>query len=83
MNTHKKKNKTISASEFDKKFEQGHDISEFLDFDAAVVVKRVNVDFPAWMIQSLDREATKLNVSRQAIIKLWISERLQDTNRAV
>jgi len=72
----------ISAREFDKKFEAGEDITEFMDFDRAVIVKRVNVDFPSWMIQLLDREAMKLNVSRQAIIKLWISERLKSSKEA-
>ena len=82
MSTRKKKNKMISAREFDKKFEAGEDITEFMDFDRAVIVKRVNVDFPSWMIQLLDREAMKLNVSRQAIIKLWISERLKSSKEA-
>jgi hypothetical protein len=38
---------------------------------------RVNVDFPSWMIESLDREARRLGVNRQSIIKLWIAERLE------
>lgn len=83
MSTRKKRGKTISAREFDERFEAGEDIGEFIDFDKAVVVKRVNVDFPTWMIQLLDREAMKLNVSRQAIIKLWISERLKSSKEAV
>ena len=83
MSIHKKKSRTISAKEFDEKFEAGEDIREFMDFDKAVVVKRVNVDFPTWMIQLLDREAMKLNVSRQAIIKLWISERLKNSKEAI
>ena len=66
----------ISAREFDRKFERGEDIAGFLDFRKATVVKRVNVDFPVWMIKRLDNEALKLNVSRQAIIKMWIHEHL-------
>lgn len=78
MSTSKKPGhkKTISAAEFDAKFERGEDISSYLDFNKAVVVKRVNVDFPSWMIALLDKEALKLNVSRQAIIKMWIHDRL-------
>jgi len=66
----------ISAQEFDRKFGRGEDITGFLDFRKATVVKRVNVDFPVWMIKRLDNEALKLNVSRQAIIKMWIHEHL-------
>lgn len=72
----KKKMKAITAEEFDKLFDEGGDITPYLDFKTAVVVNRVNVDFPAWMIKRLDREALKLNVSRQAIIKMWIHDRL-------
>ena len=72
----RKHKKTIKATEFDALFESGKDISEYLDFDKAVVVKRVNVDFPSWMLKRLDREALKLNVSRQAVIKMWIHDRL-------
>ena len=66
----------ITAAEFDAKFERGEDIFPYLDFKKATVVNRVNVDFPVWMIEDLDREAVKLNVSRQAVIKMWIYDRL-------
>jgi hypothetical protein len=66
----------IAAEEFDAKFERGEDILSYLDFKKAIVVRRVNVDFPSWMIELLDKEALKLNVSRQAIIKMWIHDRL-------
>jgi len=78
----KRKVKPISAEEFDRKFDAGEDISPYLDFKKAVFVDRVNVDFPVWMIKRLDREATKLNVSRQAIIKMWIHDRLASRHRA-
>ncbi len=78
----RKKVKPISAEEFDRLFDEGKDITPYLDFKRAVFVSRVNVDFPAWMIQRLDREATKLNVSRQAIIKMWIHDRLRSQHRA-
>lgn len=72
----KKKTKTITADEFDVKFDAGKDILAHLDTSAAVVVQRVNVDFPHWMIKLLDNQANQLNVSRQAVIKMWIHDRL-------
>lgn len=70
----------MKAKDLDKKFDAGEDISKHLDLSRARRVnetpKRVNVDFPAWMIHSLDKEASRLGVTRQSIIKVWISERL-------
>lgn len=70
----------MKAKELDKRFDAGDDISKFLDMSRAKRTneepKRVNVDFPAWMIHSLDKEASRLGVTRQSIIKVWISERL-------
>lgn len=70
----------MKAKDLDKKFDAGEDISKYLDLSRARRVnetpKRVNVDFPAWMIHSLDKEASRLGVTRQSIIKVWISERL-------
>ena len=69
------------ASEFDRKFDAGEDISAYLEQNLARhpehEQKRVNVDFPVWMIHSLDREAKRLGVPRQSIIKIWIAERLE------
>ena len=70
----------MKAKALDKLFDAGGDISEFLDLPRAKrtnqTPKRVNVDFPTWMIHSLDKEAGRLGVTRQSIIKVWISERL-------
>ena len=70
----------MKAKDLDKKFDAGEDISKYLDLSRARRVnetpRRVNVDFPAWMINSLDKEASRLGVTRQSIIKVWISERL-------
>ena len=70
----------MKAKTFDKKFDSGEDITPYLDLSRAarpgLEQKRVNVDFPAWMIHSLDKEADRLGVTRQSIIKVWISERL-------
>ena len=71
----------MKARDFDKEFDEGKDISTHLDKAKASrpghVLKRVNVDFPTWMIHSLDKEAKRLGVPRQSIIKVWIAERLE------
>jgi len=71
--------KAISASDFDKKFDSGESIMEHLDLDSATF--RVNVDFPKWMIGELDKEATRLGITRQALIKVWIAERLDSLSQ--
>ena len=71
----------MRAKEFDRKFDEGRDVSKQLDLKNARRTgresKRVNVDFPVWMVYSLDREARRLGVPRQSIIKLWVAERLE------
>ena len=73
----------MKAKEFDKKFENGEDVLKYLDISRAIrpgqQQKRVNVDFPEWMVHSLDKEAKRLGVTRQSIIKIWIAERLKVT----
>lgn len=77
------KPKPVPAREFDAKAARGNDLFDYWDLSKAAVVrvKRVNVDFPQWMVDMLDREALKLNVSRQAVIKMWIRERLDPHRR--
>jgi hypothetical protein len=71
----------MKASEFDRKFDEGKDVTAHLDLSKArrrgEEQRRVNVDFPSWMVESLDREAQRLGVTRQSIIKVWIAERLE------
>lgn len=71
----------VKARDFDKKFDEGADISKHLDVKKARrpehEQKRVNVDFPVWMVQLLDKEAKRLGVPRQSIIKIWVAERLE------
>ena len=71
----------MKAKDFEKKFDEDIDITQSLDLSKAKRVlqeqKRVNVDFPTWMIESLDREAGKLGVTRQSIIKVWLADRLE------
>ena len=71
----------MKAREFDKKFDEGEDVSKYLDVSKARrperEQKRVNVDFPLWMINLLDKEASRIGVPRQSIIKVWVAERLE------
>ena len=76
----------MKAKNFDDRFDDGGSILENLDLTKARRStrdqKRVNVDFPKWMIEALDREAKRLNVTRQSIIKLWLAERLERQTQA-
>ena len=71
----------MKAKKFDSDFDAGKDVSEALDLSKIKrpnqEQKRVNVDFPTWMIDSLDKEAARLGVTRQSIIKVWLAERLE------
>ncbi len=71
----------MKAKKFDADFDSGKDVTAALDMSKArrslQEQKRVNVDFPKWMIESLDREAGRLGVTRQSIIKVWLAERLE------
>ncbi len=71
----------MKSEEFDRAFDDGEDVTSQLDVWAArrpgLEQRRVNVDFPQWMIESLDREARRLGVNRQSIIRVWIAERLE------
>ena len=71
----------VKASKFDRGFDEGKDVSQYLDITQArrpgLEQRRVNVDLPVWMIDSLDREAARLGVPRQSLVKVWIAERLE------
>ena len=73
----------MKSRKFDSDFDSGNDISSSLDLSKIKKPnqeqKRVNVDFPTWMIASLDKEAARLGVTRQSIIKVWLAERLEET----
>lgn len=72
----------MKAKDFDKAFDRNENITAHLDLSRArrpeLEQKRVNVDFPAWMVHKLDREAKRLGVTRQSIIKMWLAERLDE-----
>ncbi|MBS0571448.1 MAG: CopG family transcriptional regulator [Proteobacteria bacterium] len=75
----------MKASEFDRKFESGKSVLKHLDLAKGrrpqQEQKRVNVDFPAWMVEQLDREASHRGVTRQSLIKLWLAEKVAESGR--
>lgn len=72
----------MKAQEFDEKFESGEDLTNNLDFSKARRVnqesKRVNIDFPTWVVEGLDKQAKRLGITRQALVKVWIAEKLKN-----
>lgn len=70
----------MKTTEFDRKFDAGEDVGDAIDRPNACrrndQPRRVNVDFPAWVVEALDKQARHLGVTRQSLIKLWIAERL-------
>ena len=76
----------MNSSDFDQRFDAGESVIEALDLGGARRIrlgqKRVNVDIPVWMIDQLDREASRLGVTRQSIIKVWLAERLEQRTPA-
>ncbi len=71
----KVKSKTIKAKSFDEKFDNNENITEYIDIEKGS--KKINVDFPIWMLKFLDEEAIRLGINRQAVIKVWISDRIE------
>ncbi|TGX55033.1 CopG family transcriptional regulator [Sphingomonas gei] len=71
----------MTSAEFDRMFDNGEDIDHLIDWASAkrpgLKLRRVNVDFPDWMVRSLDEQAQKRGVTRQALIKMWLADRLQ------
>jgi hypothetical protein len=72
----------MKAKDFDKKFESGDDLTDNLDFSKARRVnqesKRVNIDFPLWVVEQLDKQSKRLGITRQALVKVWIAEKLKE-----
>ena len=72
----------MKAKDFDKAFEDGKDLTEHLDYSKARRVnqdaKRVNIDFPVWIVEKLDKQSRKLGITRQALVKVWIAEKLKE-----
>lgn len=76
----------MKASEFDRNFDEGESVLEELDLASArqlnLEQRKVNVDFPVWMTEALDRSAREMGVTRQSVIKMWLAERLKQENTA-
>lgn len=80
--------KAITAEEFDRKFDNGEDILPYIDLSSKRTVaefekemfsiKKVNIDLPDWIIKSLDNEAKRMGVTRQSVIKIWLTQKLDD-----
>ncbi len=75
----------MKAKKFDEKFESGEDLTDNLDFSKARRVnqepKRVNIDFPTWVVVDLDKHSKRLGITRQALVKVWIAEKLKEAVR--
>ena len=73
----------MKPKKFDEKFDSGEDLTDDLDFSKARRVnqtpKRVNIDFPTWVVEDLDRRSKRLGITRQALVKVWIAEKLQES----
>jgi len=75
--------KNITAQEFDKKFDAGEDLTEFLETKSVKVnrrIQRVNIDFPVAFLKELDEKAEKIGVARTALIKMWLADYLKQYN---
>ena len=74
--------KKVKAKDFDDAFDRGEDVTEYLDKSKArrvnAELKRVNIDFPVWVIDSLDKEARRLGITRQSLVKMWIADKFKD-----
>ena len=72
----------MKAKDFDKKFEFGQDLTDNLDLSGSRRVnqepKRVNIDFPVWVVEQLDKQSKRLGISRQALVKVWVAEKLKE-----
>ena len=81
-----KKQSTMTAKEFERRFDEGEDITPYIDKATirrpGLEARRVNVDFPEWVISTLDAQSKRIGVSRQSLIKLWISERIQQEEQS-
>ena len=78
--------KKVKAKDFDEAFDRGGDVTKHLDKSKTRRVneelRRVNIDFPTWVISSLDREARRLGVTRQSLVKMWIAEKFDSAAEA-
>lgn len=75
----KNKGKKMKAEDFDRAFDEGKDVTKYLDLKSAKVkqpIQRINIDMPQEILDKVDQEADRIGVPRTSLIKLWIAERL-------
>jgi hypothetical protein len=79
--------KKVNAKDFDDAFDRGEDVTKYLDKSKVrrvnAELKRVNIDFPVWVIDSLDKEARRLGITRQSLVKMWIAEKFKIDSQIV
>jgi hypothetical protein len=73
--------KTISTKELEEKFDRGESVLEYFDKESAMLIKKINVDFPVWMIDELDKEACRIGIARQALIRVLVDEKLRERKK--
>ena len=78
--------KKVKSKDFEAAFDRGDDVTKYLNKSKArrvnAELKRVNIDFPVWVIESLDKEARRLGITRQSLVKMWIAEKFKHDNQA-
>ncbi len=77
--------KVVRADEFDRVFEEGKDVTRYLELRSAKArhpTRRINVDVPKDLLKKVDQEAARIGVPRTSLIKIWISERLDQMGTA-
>ena len=70
------KKKKMSNREFDEKFDRGDDLSEHVDYKN--FTKRVPFDLPVWAIKLIDQESARRGMTRQSLIKYWVTEKADE-----
>ena len=74
----------MNAEEFDRRFDEGEDLDDHIDWASArcpnLAPERITAELPRWVVQGLDRQAEIAGVTREALIRLWIAERLQQAS---
>lgn len=77
--------KKTKSQNFDEKFDRGEDVTQYLEPASAnrlnTDTKRVNIDFPVWVVECLDKEARRLGITRQSLVKVWIAEKFSSVER--
>ncbi len=73
----------INVKSFDEAFDQGKDVTPYMDLHTAKLrqpTQRINVNIPKGLLDQVDQEASRVGVPRTSLIKIWIAERLEQTD---